>query len=327
MVIIWAIWNYILNALGKSHSLLFVLIGLSRGTVTQATQGAILSESYVSENSRTKSFHAFPTDHTSSSEVSPFVVNKVRKEILEGLPSACIMFMCGQHTRLPLLPFPFRERQRQTERTELKPPPSPGVFFFPAVPHVWLAGSSRVLQAPSPSGTSSKTTLPVGRHGCWGDNPACLTPSFKWPSYLPRSLCCRLRKWRWGVRTEWEVGQARVMVSVTSWNDSYWRPFLQKHAGPSAISVSALVSSVPLGRFSRQLSSGRFYLTHSWLRFTSRSSLTHFVFRPPPRPFNANVCPKSIISSHIKAGSVSRIKLSSLDHEISGKGTESSWGQ
>lgn len=78
------------------------------------------------------------------------------------------MFMCGQHTRLPLLPILFRERQRQTERTELKPPPSPGVSSFPAVPHVWLAGSSRVLQAPSPSGTSSKTTLPVGRHGCQG---------------------------------------------------------------------------------------------------------------------------------------------------------------
>lgn len=148
------------------------------------------------------------------------------------------------------------------------------MFDFPAV-----AECSRPLHqvAPLPRPPCRWADMAVR-----GDNPACLTPSFKWPSYLPGSLCCRLRKWRWGVRTEWEVGQARVMVSVTSWNDSYWRPFLQKHAGPSIISVSALVSSVPLGRFSRQLSSGRFCLTHSWLRFTSRSSLTHFVFRSPP---------------------------------------------
>lgn len=116
---------------GKSHSLLFVLTGLSSGTVTQATRGAILSDSYVGEKSRTKSFHAIPMDHTSSSEVSLFVVNKTKKKKkLEGLPSASIMFLCGQHTHLPL------QRDRDRERTELKPPPSPGVFFFPAVPHV-----------------------------------------------------------------------------------------------------------------------------------------------------------------------------------------------
>lgn len=85
---------------------------------------------------------------------------------------------------------------------------------------------------------------------------------------------------------------------------------IQKHASPATISIFELVSSVPVSEFSRQVSWGGLCLAHSWLRLTSRSSLTQIV---------------SLI--FIWYGSRSRIKLDSLAHEISGKCAASSWDQ